>query len=251
MANEKITFFKAFQEMGVELAEMHARAFAVKQGYVWSNGSSVVFKAGGVEQFSPTFRGNILTNEAAIEKWVSAHFQDYNNRPSCRTSNPPGTKHDDALDMVINAKLSNLNNTDLQDIKWAHRLGMSAENIFGTILEEYLAEKLAPHGWFCAWGSVLKAVDFVSNNGDFLQIKSRNNTENSSSNKIRNGTNIKKWWRFHATNGTTNWEELNTKLGINTLSEDDFRRFVAELVANNPSAMAVESDNSWRSKNPN
>ncbi|MGB0835550.1 MAG: SinI family restriction endonuclease [Psychrobium sp.] len=245
MSGSSINFYNAVQAKGIENALSYAQQFANSQGHIWTEGSSVIFRASSIEQLAPSFRGKILTNEQAIEKWVNAHFGDFNNRPSQRVSNPPGTKHDSALDMVIKAKLNHLTDDDLDSIKWAHRLGMSAENIFGTILEEYLSVRLAPHNWYCAWGSVLKAVDFVSSDGQYLQVKSRNNTENSSSNKIRLGTDIKKWWRFHATNGSTNWPELNQKLGINTLSEDDFKSFVLQLVTNNPSAMAVEQDNSW------
>lgn len=246
MSGPPINFYSAIQRKGIESAINYAQKFAASQSYVWSQGSSVVFKASSIEQLAPSFRSKISTDNQAIEKWVNSHFGDYNNRPSQRTSNPPGTKHDSALDMVIKAKLSHLTAVDLGSIKWAHRLGMSAENIFGTILEEYLSERLAPHHWYCAWGSVLKAVDFVSSDGQYLQVKSRNNTENSSSNKIRLGTDIKKWWRFHSTNGSTNWPVLNEILGLSIFSEDDFKAFVLQLVTNNPSAMAVESENSWK-----
>jgi hypothetical protein len=245
MSGSSYNFHSALESISIEQALDKAKKFAKSQGYSWTEGSSVVFSASCIKQFAPFSKGKFLTVTQAIEKWVNAHFKDYNNRPSQRISNLPGTKHDSALDIVIGGKLSHLTNDDLDVIKWAHRLGMSAENIFGTILEEYLSVRLAPHNWHCAWGSVLKAVDFVSSNGEYLQVKSRNNTENSSSNKIRLGTDIKKWWRFHATNGSTNWPELNQKLGINILSEKDFKDFVLQLVENNPLAMAVEQDNSW------
>lgn len=242
----KITFLSATRSLGQNKAEAHAKTYAAGKGFIWTNGASVIFKASCDEQLAPSYGSRKVNSEQhAIEIWVDKYFNDYNNRPSRRVSNVPTTKHDKALDIIIQNRLKNLSDSDLDSIKWAHRLSMSAENIFGAILEEYLAERLEPHGWYCSWGAVTKAVDFVSNQGRFLQIKSRNNTENSSSNKIRNGTTIEKWWRFHATKGTTNWSELNNMLGISGLSESDFQQFVRELIVNNPNAMAVENGNTW------
>jgi transcriptional regulator with XRE-family HTH domain len=68
--------------------------------------------------------------------------------------------------------------------------------------EEYLAEKLLPYGWYCCWGETMKSVDFCTQNGDLLQVKNRSNSENSSSNKIRQGTAIIKWHRINASNGS-------------------------------------------------
>lgn len=245
MSGSSITFLSTVNAVGFQNALDFAQSYAVSKGFQWGEGTTVVFNASCVAELSPSFRGKITSQEQAISKWVDAHFGDFNNRPSVRVSNPPGTCHDTALDMVIHARLSHLNNNDLDMIMWAHRLGMSAENIFGTILEEYLSVRLAPLGWYCAWGSVVKAVDFVSSDGQLLQVKSRNNTENSSSNKIRSGTTIQKWWRFHATLGTTNWPALNQILGQNVVSEEDFQNFVLELVRHNPLAMAVETNNLW------
>jgi hypothetical protein len=245
MSSPTITFQSTVAQYGVDSCLNEAQRFAGEAGYVWGDGTSIVFKVSCDPLFSPNFRG-ITSNEQAISKWVNSYFSDYNNRPSVRMSNPPGTIHDPALDLLINARLPHLHEIDLVNIKYAHRLGMSAENIFGTILEEYLASKLAPYHWYCAWGSVVKAVDFVSSEGHLLQVKSRNNTENSSSNKIRAGTTINKWWRFHATNGSTNWPALNTLLGINIFSEQDFQNFVQRLVSANPNVMAVENTNSWK-----
>lgn len=241
----KITFYSAVSSDTAQALE-DAKEIATTLGHAWSDEATVIFNTSCIKELSPSFRGKLANNKAAIEKWVATYFNDYNNRPSQRTSNPPGTHHDPALDMVIQGRLTNLTSQQLTDIKWAHRLSMSAENIFGAILEEYLAVRLKDHGWYCAWGAVVKAVDFVSDEGRLLQIKSRNNTENSSSNKIRKGTTIEKWWRFHATNGSTNWPALNTMLGLTIFSEADFQVFVKNLVKNNPNAMAVETDNSWK-----
>src|SRR6059058_3167229 len=79
----------------------------------------------------------------------------------------------------------------------------------------YLAEKLEPSGrsggrspysesyyagWIWCSGTSVKAVDFIhydekNNEWNLLQVKNRDNTENSSSSKIRDNTTIKKWFR--------------------------------------------------------
>ena len=74
---------------------------------------------------------------------------------------------------------------------------MSAENIQGNLLEEYIAQKVRPYGFIWCEGNVLRAIDFCNTDGSlFLQIKNKSNTENSSSSNIREGTSIEKWYRL-------------------------------------------------------
>jgi hypothetical protein len=74
---------------------------------------------------------------------------------------------------------------------------MSAENIQGNLLEEYISLEIRPYGWIWCNGSVLRAIDFCSMDGSILlQVKNKSNTENSSSSAIRTGTTIKKWYRL-------------------------------------------------------
>src|SRR6202453_1801536 len=88
----------------------------------------------------------------------------------------------------------------------------------------YLAEKLEPSGrsggrspysesyyagWIWCSGTSVKAVDFIhydekNNEWNLLQVKNRDNTENSSSSKIRDNTTIKKWFRTYSQRDTTN-----------------------------------------------
>lgn len=83
-------------------------------------------------------------------------------------------------------------------VKW-HRHAMGAENIIGELLERYIADELEEMGWIWCSGSLVRAVDFVhlSNDGKWtmLQVKNRDNSENSSSSAIRKGTDILKWFR--------------------------------------------------------
>jgi len=131
-------------------------------------------------------------SDAAEAQFVHSFIKGYDNRPSVRTSNPTGTKADKIIDALIKARITKLSDVEIEKIKFGHRLSMGAENIIGSILEEYIHVNVINLGWSCCWGSCIRAVDFCSVNGDLLQVKNKSNTENSSSNKIRNGTDIKK-----------------------------------------------------------
>ena len=116
---------------------------------------------------------------------------------------------------------------------------MAAENILGLVLEEYIHEKMIGRGWAGVWGNSIPAVDCCSSGGDLLQVKNRSNTENSSSNKIRAGTKIEKWFRVDARNGATKWPELTLLLGVDQgyLSEEGFISFASNLLERNPRAL--------------
>ena len=239
------SFYEFTSELEFSQLLEKVKLVAKSHNYIWTDSAELVLMHSHTKDLSPNFRGKNFTEEKAIEGWVKAYFGDYHNRPSVRKANPSKTVNDKILDEIITSHMPNLDQLSLEAINYAHRLAMASENILGILLEEYLDTRLKSYGWHCAWGSTLKAVDFVSNEGELLQVKSRNNTENSSSNKIRNGTEIKKWWRFHATQGTTNWDELNKKLGLSVLSEDDFLGFVKTTAKSNPDMLAIDPENLW------
>jgi len=192
-----------------------------------------------------TFRQDNLFSEAHISKWLEKYFNGYNNRSSKRISKKIGTISDEIIDTIISVRLPSLDDSRINAIKSAHRLSMAAENILGLLLEEYLAEKLLPYGWYCCWGETMKSVDFCTQNGDLLQVKNRSNSENSSSNKIRQGTAIIKWHRINASNGAYYWDVLNERVGCTELSEPDFSSFVRKTINDNPAAVYIEDDNVW------
>ncbi|QIW16514.1 hypothetical protein A4G20_09280 [Pasteurellaceae bacterium RH1A] len=111
----------------------------------------------------------------------------------------------------------------LQYYLTGHYLYMSAENMNGAILEEYLAQVLESHGWYWCAGSVFRAVDFCYFNENsiiLLQVKNKYNTENSSSSAIRAGTEIKKWNRLKRPKAgsfkpESNWQELHVLISAN------------------------------------
>ena len=193
----------------------------------------------------PTFRQPNLFSDVHIIKWLENYFNGYNKRPSKRSSKKIGTIPDQIIDTIISVRLPSLDDSKISAIKSAHRLSMAAENILGLLLEEYLAEKLLPYGWYCCWGETMKSVDFCTQNSDLLQVKNRSNSENSSSNKVRQGTPIIKWHRINASNGTCYWDVLNERVGCTELSESDFSSFVRKTITDNPDAVYIEDGNVW------
>jgi hypothetical protein len=123
---------------------------------------------------------------------------------------------------------------------------MSAENILGLILEEFLSVNLENAGWHCAWGETVKSVDFVHEDGRLLQIKNRSNSENSSSSAVRTGTTIQKWFRIKADRIEYMWNDLNEICDLSNLSEKAFEEFVVHCVSQNHGCVAVEDDNPWQ-----
>lgn len=180
-----------------------------------------------------------------MKKWTLKFIKGYENRPSQRTSNPIGTQHDPILDEIISARINNTND-DLENIKYGHRLSMSAENIAGAFLEEYIAQELIEQGWHCCWGETMRSIDFCNVDGQLLQVKNSDNSENSSSKTVRDGTPIKHWFRRFSKTGATNWNALNGLVGIDNeedqLNEDSFKEFVRNAVSNNPGSIFLEEE---------
>lgn len=178
-----------------------------------------------------------------MKKWTLKFIKGYENRPSQRTSNPIGTQHDPILDEIISARINHTSD-DLENIKYGHRLSMSAENIAGAFLEEYIAQELIEKGWHCCWGETMKSIDFCNVDGQLLQVKNSDNSENSSSKTVRDGTPIKHWFRRFSKTGATNWNALNELVGIENeeykLNENSFKEFVRNAVSNNPGSIFLE-----------
>ena len=179
-------------------------------------------------------------------KWLNAYKNAYENRTSVRTSGQMNTVADPGIDQIIQLRLSNLTPSKIEEIKFAHRLSMSAENIIGLILEEYLSIELAEFNWHCCWGEVTKFVDFCNENGQLLQVKNRSNSENSASSSVRINTEIKFWYRVKAQNGNYNWDKLNEINQTNKFSEEKFISFLQNLIRENSDVLNVEPDNPWQ-----
>tara|TARA_B100000408_G_scaffold133108_1_gene119935 strand:- start:5279 stop:6172 length:894 start_codon:yes stop_codon:yes gene_type:complete len=243
----KLKLKKALESLGKEESIRVANQAASDLGIEWYGGISIVFNAiaSDVERAPGNIGGKNDNEYDVIRKWISKYQAGKSGRASRRFSNPPGTVADPIIEKIIGARLSGLSQDDLHRINYAHRLGMSAENILGLILEEYLANELEPFRWHCAWGETVKSVDFVNEDGRLLQIKNRSNSENSSSSAVRNGTQIEKWFRIKARRVEYMWGALNDICGTSSLSEESFVSFVQTTLENNPACLAIEPENPW------
>lgn len=187
---------------------------------------------------------------AYIERWVSNYVEAVNNPPSQRTATPKSACTDPAIRVIVQAT-QRIDVSAAESGEKNHNLFMSAENIQGNLLEEYIASKVRPYGFLWCEGNTLRAVDFCNSDGSlFLQIKNKSNTENSSSSNIRAGTPIKKWFRL----GTRiragvrlpkfKWEDLNQivsqhrtegmALPVPAMSEEDYQVFLSRVATENP-----------------
>ncbi len=145
----------------------------------------------------------------------------------------PKTVSDIAVDHILHSSRG-YDNEKLKAIQSEHKLVMSAENLVGELLEMYIAEKLEPFGWIWCSGNFVKAVDFIypkdNDTWNCLQIKNRDNTENSSSSKIRDGKEINKWFRAYSRKDATNWENFPDLDSRIKLTEEEFLEFVRKSV---------------------
>ena len=145
-----------------------------------------------------------------VKKWVSRYFSGYNGRPSKRHGKKSQTKPDPAVKLILRTRREDIDDNFADTLEKGHSLMMTIEGMVGNLLEEYLATILHPYGWYCCWGSTIDAVDFCKEDGSLLQVKTSNNSENSSSIRVRNGTEIRIWFRrFFNKANTFNWVALN------------------------------------------
>ena len=175
-------------------------------------------------------RSKKMQNKVGQEEHIEYLARSFHESRLPRKPTPPTTVPDEVVSIVLNISF-NIQPENLERIKEEHRLSMAAENIVGDLLERYLAEKLEPSGWIWCSGTSVKAVDFIhydekNNEWNLLQVKNRDNTENSSSSKIRDNTTIKKWFRTYSQRDATNWENFPDEVSSKNLNEEDFRAFV-------------------------
>lgn len=189
-----------------------------------------------------------LQNRDSYISWLETKYlKAIENKTEKRVGNPMNTVPDSIIDLILSVKF-NYTGEEVKQISKQHRLSMQAENLVGSFLEEYLDEQLSPSGWICCYGETLKYSDFCHPSNYILQVKNRDNTENSSSSKIRdNNSRIKMWFRLFSQTGRSNWQSIYKSVAILDidvhplvnnvaieLSEDNFRSFVANRVRSNP-----------------
>lgn len=146
-----------------------------------------------------------------------------------RAPQAPSTVPDEMVSVIL-VSYFGIANSDVERVKREHLLSMGAENMVGDLLERYLASVLEPHGWIWCSGSMVKAVDFIKPSVGtawrLLQVKNRDNSENSSSSAIRVGTEIEKWHRTFSRRAGSNWAAFPDPALRALLSEDAFKSFV-------------------------
>ncbi|WP_052712261.1 SinI family restriction endonuclease [Domibacillus indicus] len=196
----------------------------------------------------PTY--NLPANNSNIDsyltRWIDSYVNSIKNLPSMRLASKKQTPSDPGLKEMVQTLLS-LSNSKADEAEKYHNLFMSAENVQGNLLEEYINTKAKNFGWIWCAGNILRAIDFCKIQSDgttvLLQIKSKFNTENSSSSKVRKGTAIEKWHRLGKksfqgeVSPVFNWQDLNKIMAIDKksqFSEEDYQRFLRKVVSNNP-----------------
>jgi hypothetical protein len=101
----------------------------------------------------------------------------------------------DEMVSVILKIIYDYSDQELETIKVEHKRSMTVENCVGALLERYINSKLKQHNWHWCCGNFVQAIDFISQREDWkwdtLQVKNRKTTENSSSKKVRDETEIK------------------------------------------------------------
>lgn len=154
------------------------------------------------------------------------------------------TKPDPAVKLILRTRREDIDDNFADTLEKGHSLMMTIEGMVGNLLEEYLATILHPYGWYCCWGSTIDAVDFCKEDGSLLQVKTSNNSENSSSIRVRNGTEIRIWFRrFFNKANTFNWVALNEIIGRDIFNEEDserkFRDFITRTIRENPGCIYI------------
>jgi hypothetical protein len=186
----------------------------------------------------PNIRGKIGTSKEYAQRWVLSFVNGFQNRRSQSSARSLGTVADPIVDVIVSKglELAKAPESLVGPIREGHRISMVVENIVGELLEEYIESNTIVDGWAMAWGQTMKSIDFFHSEFGLLQVKNRSNSENSSSSAVRVGTKILKWHRIDASNGHTNWEELNQLMAKpHKMSEQGFKDFVTNIIHQNPS----------------
>ena len=170
------------------------------------------------------------------EAYIRAQAANFASARAPRAPEPPATIPDEMVSVILE-NYFNVPQANLERAKQEHLLSMGAENLVGELLERYLASIMEPRGWIWCSGSTVKAVDLIKpptvpgGAWKLLQVKNRDNSENSSSAAIRHGTSIEKWFRTFSKKTGSNWEAFPDAEIRPVVSEMDFRQYVKAYLA--------------------
>lgn len=192
-----------------------------------------------------------------LSKWVQKFLAEWKSLPGDHQADSKRTVTDPALLQMVMAS-SHAGDLDTAMV-WAahHNLYMSAENAGGNLLEEYIANKIAPYGWVWCRGKIITAVDFCNDACTAMfQVKNKTNTENSSGKGFREVVGVQVWCRMRAERRAgqieTYWPKLveivrsgATRGGAvpdDLMTEDDYLAFVRAVSENNPYLISAEEN---------
>ena len=184
-----------------------------------------------------------------LTKWVTKFVREWASLPSERYARQKGTVTDEALITMVSSP--NHAGSRERALEWArhHNLYMSAENVGGSLLEEYIASKTSAYGWIWCRGKILTAIDFCNDEcTSMFQVKNKTNTENSSGRGFRESRGASVWCRMRAArragNIETYWPRLvdiiregstsSTHVPHDLMSEEDYLAFVEKVSMANP-----------------
>ncbi len=192
---------------------------------------SIVRVLNQAPELRPRLRG-VPPGDPCAEGYAKSLATQFVSARTPRAPKTPSTIPDDVVGTVLTSYYG-VEEAKLPNVSDMHQLSMAAENIVGELLERYLAERLEPLGWVWCSGSVIRSVDFILPQSDsaplrLLQVKNRDNSENSSSSKIRDGTSIEKWFRSFSRRAATNWGSFPHPVARKKIYELDFVSFVKE-----------------------
>lgn len=189
--------------------------------------------------------------QSYFESWVKKYANAWKTLPSERQASPKGAATDPALLKMVETRA----HSEQSAVEWAtiHNLFMSAENVGGNLLEEYIYTKVKDYDWIWCRGEVLTAVDFCNKKCTcFIQVKNKSNTENSSGKGFREDHHAAKWYRMEAARRdgkiATRWTDLITIIKEGTtktvpkdlMNENSYLQFVKEAAEKNPNLITGE-----------
>jgi len=145
----------------------------------------------------------------------------------------PQTKTDEIVKLIT--KYAFYPDSEMDELMQVHRNAMMAENCVGNLLERYIDSVMRKFDWHWCCGDLVKSTDFLHSKADgtwiALQIKTGSSSENSSSSKIRQGTEILKWHRRIPKSGNTRWHKLPEVMLNKGLSEQGFETYVRKYLS--------------------
>lgn len=106
-----------------------------------------------------------------IDKWILQYVAAKNRSALTKEAAPKGSTSDPSLLQIVKTARG-LSDDEVAEMLDAHNLFMSAENVQGYLLEEYIASVVTEQGFLYCAGNLLRATDFCSVDGKLLlQIK--------------------------------------------------------------------------------